>query len=410
MQIDDPQIGVPCLEDAIDRQPLVVSPDTALIDVVNLMSQTRGNCCLLPNFDSTITSDSMQGTRSSCVLVMEGTELLGIFTERDIVRLTAVAKDFASVKITDVMAHPVITLSESAFRDIFAALFLFRRYRIRHLVIVNQDKQVVGIVSPESIRQVLRPTNLLKMRRVSEVMTTQVIHASPTTSVLSLAQMMATHQVSCIVITKIDSWNDVLHAIKPVGIVTERDIVQFQSLGLNLAQIDAKTVMSTPLFLLSPEDSLWSAHQEMQRRRVQRLVVSWDWGAKLGIVTQTSLLRIFDPLEMYGVIETLQRTVAELEAKKEQHPREETNSTELFVQPYSKQVEKQYIIPDENLDKLLSSVESRIEHLMKNPDLSPELQQMYLSLATTDIQKIRHGLGSLDTNKFCQKSNNSGIQ
>ncbi|CEJ48364.1 CBS domain pair-containing protein [Umezakia ovalisporum] len=410
MQIDGPQIGVPCLEDAIDRQPLVVSPDTALIDVVNLMSQTRGNCCLLPNFDSTITSDSMQGTRSSCVLVMEGTELLGIFTERDIVRLTAVAKDFASVKITDVMAHPVITLSESAFRDIFAALFLFRRYRIRHLVIVNQDKQVVGIVSPESIRQVLRPTNLLKMRRVSEVMTTQVIHASPTTSVLSLAQMMATHQVSCIVITKIDSWNDVLHAIKPVGIVTERDIVQFQSLGLNLAQIDAKTVMSTPLFLLSPEDSLWSAHQEMQRRRVQRLVVSWDWGAKLGIVTQTSLLRIFDPLEMYGVIETLQRTVAELEAKKEQHPREETNSTELFVQPYSKQVEKQYIIPDENLDKLLSSVESRIEHLMKNPDLSPELQQMYLSLATTDIQKIRHGLGSLDTNKFCQKSNNSGIQ
>ncbi|MFM9156857.1 MAG: CBS domain-containing protein, partial [Dolichospermum sp.] len=135
-------------------------------------------------------------------------------------------------------------------------------------------------VSPESIRQVLRPTNLLKMRRVSEVMTNQVIHAAPTASVLKLAQMMAKHQVSCVVITKSGSGNDDESTYKPVGIVTERDIVQFQALGLNLPEIQAKTVMSTPLFLLSPEDSLWSAHQEMQKRRVQRLVVSWDWGAK----------------------------------------------------------------------------------------------------------------------------------
>jgi signal-transduction protein with cAMP-binding, CBS, and nucleotidyltransferase domain len=74
--------------------------------------------------------------------------------------------------------------------------------------------------------------------------------------------------------------------------------------------------MSTPLFLLSPEDSLSTAHQEMQRRRLQRLVVSWDWGRGLGIVTQTSLLRVFDPMEMYGVIQTLQQTVQQLQAEK----------------------------------------------------------------------------------------------
>jgi CBS domain-containing protein len=259
-------------------------------------------------------------------------------------------------------------------------------------VIVNAEEQLVGIVSPESIRQVLRPTNLLKMRRVSEVMTTQVIHAPPTASVLSLAQMMAENQVSCVVIVKTDSWNDVLSAFKPVGIVTERDIVQFQALGLNLAQIQAKTVMSTPLFLLSPEDSLWSAHQEMQQRRVQRLVVSWDWGAKLAIVTQTSLLRIFDPLEMYGVIETLQITVAQLETEKAKSFHNQSNSTELPLQPDLKQIQKQHIVADENLDNLIATVESRIEHLIKNPDLSTELQQMYLGLATTEMQKIRHCL------------------
>lgn len=383
MEIDDPLIGVPCLEDAIDKRPLVVTPNTSLIDVVNLMNQTRGNSCFLPDFDSEMGFSSMQGTRSSCILVIEENKLLGIFTERDVVKLTAMGRDFTGVKIADVMIHPVITLVETSFRDIFAALFLFRRYRIRHLVIVNEKKEVVGIISPESIRQVLRPTNLLRMWRVSEVMTVQVIHAAPTASVLSLAQMMAEHKISCVVITTTDTENDVLSAFKPVGIVTERDVVQFQALGLNLSEIQAKTVMSTPLSLLSPDDSLWFAHQEMQKRRVRRLVVSWDWGAKLAIVTQTSLLRIFDPLEMYGVMETLQLTVAQLETEKAKYLQDQNKSQEL-----------EGIVSDENLDNLITTVESRIEHLIKNPDLSKELQQMYLGLATTEIQKIRHCLYS----------------
>lgn len=392
MQIDPQIIGVPNLEDAIDRHPLVVTPDASLIDVVNLMHQTRGKSCFLPDFDLTIASNSLQAVRSSCVLVIQETKLLGIFTERDIVKLAATGQDFDNLKIADVMIHPVITLSETLFKDIFAALFLFRRYRIRHLVIVNEHEQVVGTISPGSIRQVLRPTNLLKMRRVSEVMTTQVIHAPPKTSVLALAQMMVNYQVSCVVITQSDSLKDNDYSFKPVGIVTETDIVQFQALELNLAQIDAKTVMSTPLFLLSPEDSLWSAHQEMQRRRVQRLVVSWNWGEQLGLVTQTSLLRIFDPLEMYRVIESMQRTLAQIKAEKAEYFSNQTNSTEPHIQPdsYSNEIKKQHIVSEENLDKLISSLENSIENLINNPNLSTELRQLYLSSAKIEIQAIRH--------------------
>ena len=132
MQIDDSLIGVPCLEDAIDKHPLVVLPDISLTDVVTLMSQMRGNSCFVSAGDATSKSNSVRSTRSSCVLVMQGTDLLGIFTERDIVKLTATGVDFARVKIAEVMAHPVVTLSEESFGDIFAPLFLFRRYRIRH--------------------------------------------------------------------------------------------------------------------------------------------------------------------------------------------------------------------------------------------------------------------------------------
>lgn len=312
MQFDDSLISAPVLEDAIDRQPLMVPPETSVMDAIALMSQARGSSCMLAHGDRSPTLEAKTKSCCSCVLVMREAQLLGIFTERDIVRLAATGIDLATVTVTDVMAHPPITLPQATFQDIFAALFLFRRYRIRHLPIVDDGDRVVGIVSPESIRQVLRPANLLKLRRVADVMATQIVHSPLSASVLSLAKLMAARRVSCVVITEQDGDRSLV----PVGIVTERDIVQFQTLQLDLAQVQAQTVMSTPLFLLKPEDSLWTAHCEMQQRHVRRLVVSWNWGNRLGIVTQTSLLRVFDPMEMYGVVETLQRTVHQLQTEK----------------------------------------------------------------------------------------------
>ncbi len=388
MQNDGLLIGVPCLEDAIDRHPLIVSPDAFLADILALMSQMRGNSCDVSSVDVTSKAHSMRGARSSCVLIMQNKEILGIFTERDIVKLTAADTDFAKVKIAAVMAHPVITLSESSFQDIFAPLFLFRRYRIRHLVVVDESQQLVGIVTPESIRRVLRPSNLLKMRRVSEVMSPQIIHAPLTASVMSLARLMATHRVSCVVIVKLETCKDVSPAFKPVGIITERDIVQYQALELNLKETEAQVVMSTPLFLLNPEDSLWFAHQEMQRRHVQRLVVSWDWGAKLGIVTQSSLLRIFDPLEMYGVVETLQQTIVELENEKPEYLNKQSIRTKNFSEEDSSQSKQEDDIDDVNNNSLLYSIQNRIEYLLENHDLPLDIRQSYLNSALTDIKKI----------------------
>ena len=70
MQLNDPLICAPTLEEAIDHQPLIVAPDTLLIDVIALMSQERGKTCSLPNFHSPSDQISIREPRSSCVLVM----------------------------------------------------------------------------------------------------------------------------------------------------------------------------------------------------------------------------------------------------------------------------------------------------------------------------------------------------
>ncbi len=301
------QTVTPMMTDAIDRQVLKVAPDWPLSRAIANMGAVRSNCGL--------TTGSSDGRHASCTLIVENQQIIGIFTERDIVRLTADGVNLSSLTVADVMTSPVKTLQQSAFQDIFAILFLFRRYRIRHLPIVDEHNHVIGIVTPDSIRRVLRPANLLKMRRVADVMSTNVIHASPTTPVMQLAQQMAEYRVSCIVIVEVDSHATTsreIQAFMPMGIVTERDIVQFQALELNLQRLTAQDVMSAPLFLLEPTDSLWTAHQEMQARHVRRLVVSWNWGSGLGIVTQTSLLKVFDPIEMYSIIESLQCTLNQI--------------------------------------------------------------------------------------------------
>ncbi len=312
MEINDRFLATPDLEMAIDRKPLQITPDTYLQDAIGIMSQARGSRCSLPSDNESENLLSDYQPSSSCALVMEGGKLLGILTERDIVRLTASEILFDRVQVSQVMTQPVITLSQSNFRDIFAALFLFRRYRIRHLPLMDGENNLVGVISPETIRHAMRPANLLKLRRVADVMSKNVVLAAQTISVLDITQLMAQQKVSCVVITQEDQEEDILI---PVGIITERDIMQFQSLQLNLNNITVQEVMSTPLFLLSPEDYLLKAHQEMEYRRVRRLVVSWNWGQGLGIITQTSLLRIFDPMEMYGVINTLQQTIQKLEAE-----------------------------------------------------------------------------------------------
>ena len=411
MPASESSIGIPVLEEAIDRHPLVVTPDTLLTDAILLMSRTRAQSCSLAKERDTSQTISNREARSSCVLVMDSSELLGIFTERDIVWLTAQRLNWEQVRIAQVMAQPVISLNEADFQDIFAALFLFRRYRIRHLPIIGKEGQLVGVVSPESIRHVLRPVNLLKLRRVSEIMTPEVIQAPLNASVLRLARLMAENRVSCVVITE-----ECVEAVRlPVGIVTERDIVQFQALGLKLTEILAAEVMSTPLFLLKPSDSLWSAHQEMQERRVRRLVVSWNWGQGLGIVTQTSLLRVFDPMEMYGVIETLQRTVRQLAAEKAEGPLKEgaekyqtkggaiphlsePSAPEIPILPRLRS-SLDNICHHQNgnqaleWDSLLRRLQTSLSSLLNNPKISPERRQQLLQEALANVE----GLGKLRT-------------
>jgi PAS domain S-box-containing protein len=249
----------------------------------------------------------MSQAQSSCVLVVDQDQLTGIFTERDVVKAIATYADLDHLAIAEVMSHPVITISDKQAKDLFIVLDQFRQHQIRHLPVINTQEQIIGIITPHSIREQLRPFDLLKFKRVEEAMETQVVHAPLTASLQQVTQLMTKRQVSCVVITE----GRVEGAVMPVGIITERDIVQFRVLHLDFEQTPMAQVMSTPLFTIQPQDSLWTVHREMQQRRTRRLVVAEKTGELAGIITQTSILRVLDPLELAATIQTLQQKIDE---------------------------------------------------------------------------------------------------
>lgn len=277
------------------------------------MSGVRAKCFTDKTVDNQLAQLHID-VRSSCVLVVDNQKIEGIITERDVVRLSAEQLTL-DVTVAEVMVRPVLTLRESAFTDLFFAINFIQQHHIRHLPIVDDSDRLVGLVTYESLRQTSRLIDLLRLRLVSEVMTREVIWAAPEDSMLAITKLMAHHRISSVIIVETRLIQD-RYVRLPVGILTERDIVQFQALGLNLEEWQAKSMMSSPLFTVSPNDSLWMVHQIMEQRFISRIAVVGEEGEILGIITQTSLIQALNPIELYNLAEVLEQKVVRLEAEK----------------------------------------------------------------------------------------------
>ncbi|HAZ43530.1 MAG TPA: hypothetical protein DCZ55_03385, partial [Cyanobacteria bacterium UBA11371] len=79
--------GQPLLLQAIERNPLTIAPDTLVVEAIA----------------------QINAARSSYTPIAQQQKLLGIFTERDIVRLTANETPLEGITISQVMTQNLIT-------------------------------------------------------------------------------------------------------------------------------------------------------------------------------------------------------------------------------------------------------------------------------------------------------------
>jgi CBS domain-containing protein len=116
------------LKDVMTREVAVVPPDATLEHAAARMRDL--NVGSLP--------------------VCDGERLLGMVTDRDItVRSTAAGRDPGTVPVREAMTDDVVYGFED--QDVQEAARVMEERQIRRLVVLNQEKQLVGIVSVDDL-------------------------------------------------------------------------------------------------------------------------------------------------------------------------------------------------------------------------------------------------------------------
>ncbi|ACC83293.1 PAS domain S-box protein [Nostoc punctiforme] len=165
MRFNDHLINIPSLNNVINRSPLTISIDSFVVEAIALMSQEPASNYAPISLNSSLDLGFRTQPLTSCIFVLEAGRLLGIFTEKDVIRLIASGVDLSTLTMAEVMTQPVVTLRQSDSNDIFIALSLLRQHQTDYLPVLNDRGQLLGIITQTSLLQAF---DLVKMVGVVE--------------------------------------------------------------------------------------------------------------------------------------------------------------------------------------------------------------------------------------------------
>ncbi|MBB6452135.1 acetoin utilization protein AcuB [Salirhabdus euzebyi] len=141
--------------------------------------------------------------------------------------------------VEEVMKRDVITLPPH--EKIETALKLLNQYHIRHIPIVDEQNQVIGIVSDRDVRDASpsifdRATKAEQLKNeIQSIMSSPVITVHPLDFVEEVAGIFYDQEIACVPVTEDN---------KLVGIVTEKDVlytlIQLTGIHEQSSQIEIK--------------------------------------------------------------------------------------------------------------------------------------------------------------------------
>ena len=123
---------------------------------------------------------------------------------------------------------------------------------------------------------------------VKDVMSSPVVTLSEDATSNKVANLMDENKLGCLIVTNKTG--------KPVGIITERDLV-LRVLAKNLKPdaVKAKEIMTSPLVTIEPEATISEAARRMSRLNIRRLGVIYK-GNLVGVVSSKDILGVMPEL------------------------------------------------------------------------------------------------------------------
>lgn len=223
----------------------------------------------------------LQRRSVSSVLVIEDEMILGIITERDIVRALHRGRDIQTLGCVDLMQSPVITVTGKT--NCIDAYHLMASRGIRHIGVTDEQGHVMGIASEGDVMRNFGVEYYMNFKTVGSVMYTEFCKLRPGAMVAdALAQMIDTKQ-SCVVVVDAED--------RPVGLVTERDVVRLSTAEMRAESFPITEAMRGPVITVSPRKRLHTAVKAMEEKHIRRLVVVTEDGVACGVLTHHEIAR-----------------------------------------------------------------------------------------------------------------------
>ncbi len=256
---------------------------------------------VLPQTAITTVLDEMVTLNISCVVAVDAEQCpIGIFTERDVVHLLGQRRELDSLNMFDVMSTPPFTsLSDVDFRVAYHRL---QERGFRHLIVVDREGRLNGIVTEGDFLQHLTAGDLSEFKSVEKVMSQNVVTVDVENSLEDALKLMSTNRYSCVVVMR----NQV-----PYGILTERDAVRLARSATEIDNLTVGSVVKAPLITVPPKMTLPDAIRHMELHKIRHLVITEN-NKLLGLVTRHDLVMTMQGSYIHYLHETIQEQRKEL--------------------------------------------------------------------------------------------------
>jgi len=253
----DPMFSSITLKEICSVDPVCISQEASLADAMELMA----------------------GRNISSVIVVEDNQPVGIFTERDALRIIPLGLNPSNMPVREAMSGPPIIAPTHL--DFFEAYHLCARKNIRHLIVVDDEGSLYGIATDTDFMKILGIDVLSGQEKVENVMSCSQVALAQEASLNDAIALMVQFKLPAVV---------VVQAGKAVGILTERDLVR-------LGRGDAKgntllhQVMTSPVTSVTPERSIYFAIELMREQSIRTLAVVDHDGFFQGMLTEHDVVK-----------------------------------------------------------------------------------------------------------------------
>ncbi|MFA7351799.1 MAG: diguanylate cyclase [Methylotenera sp.] len=245
------------LNEICSSNPISVSRDTMLSDVLDVMANKA----------------------ISSVVVVEGRRPVGIFTERDALRIIPELLDPKTTTVGSLMSGNLVVAPKHL--DLFEAYHLCAQKNIRHLIVVDDEGDLFGIASDTDFMKVLGLDVFSGQEKVENIMSFDTSSLTKHATLNDAIVLMVKSSARAVVMTE---------AEKPIGIITERDLVRLgrEHVDSNIPLVD---VMSSSVITVQLGRSNYFAIELMRQHQIRTLVVVDDYGVFQGVLTEHDVVK-----------------------------------------------------------------------------------------------------------------------